>query len=125
MSLTVLCHLEFHIKINISKRVRLLVEVFLSDATKCDVPFVAIYETAALNDMIQQYCGGRVVYDDVVRSDWNSMSVVLQWDHVSIRGTMFGQSKVMFISIYNGETIFTKKSIQGNNSHRYFCGTFV
>ena len=113
VSLTALCHLKFHIKINIRKRVRLLVEIFLSDAAICDVPVVAIYETAVLHDMIRHYCGGRVVYDDVVRSDWNTMSVVTRLDPVLIRGTAYGLSKVMFISIYDGESIFIKKALQG------------
>ena len=108
------CHLEFDITINISKRVRLLVEYFLSDARICYVPVVSIYETAALNDMIRHYCGERMVYDDVVRSDWNTMSVVIRLDPMAISGSLFGQSKLMFISIYNGESIFVKKTTAGN-----------
>ena len=89
-------------------------EVFLSDADVCDVPIVAIYETVALHDMIRHYCGGRVIYDDVVRSDWNTMSVVIHSDPLLIRGRVYGLTKVMFISVYNGESIFIKKATTGN-----------
>ena len=95
------CHLEFHVTIDISRRVVLQLEYIRFDIEHC-IESLSVYEGEELLeiDMIERLCSKVLLYDHNIFADWNTMSII--FDRYKRAWSYFRQPRSLFICTYRG-----------------------